>query len=199
MWVEFARSMAPFMVAGAEGLAKIVARPGEAQKVLDISAGHGLFGLMVAKANPLAQIYGSDWANVLVVARENASKFGVTERFHTIPGSSFDTDLGSGYDLVLLPNFLHHFDAPTCVTLLRKLRGTMKPGSTLAIVEFVPNEDRISPPLPAAFAIQMLGQTDGGDAFTFRELSEMVTEAGFGESRQQGLAPTPETLILANA
>jgi 2-polyprenyl-3-methyl-5-hydroxy-6-metoxy-1,4-benzoquinol methylase len=199
MWVEFARSMAPFMAAGADVLAKIVARPGEAQKVLDISAGHGLFGLMVAKANPLAQIYGSDWANVLTVARENAAKFGVAERFHTIPGSSFDTDLGSGYDLVLVPNFLHHFDAPTCVTLLRKLRGTMKPGATLGIVEFVPNEDRISPPLPAAFAIQMLGGTDAGDAYTFRELSEMVTEAGFGESRQQGLAPTPETLILANA
>jgi 2-polyprenyl-3-methyl-5-hydroxy-6-metoxy-1,4-benzoquinol methylase len=199
VWVEFARSMAPFIGVGAQAVSKIVARPGEEQKVLDISAGHGLFGLMVAKENSLAQIYASDWANVLQVAHENANKFGLAERFHTIPGSAFDTELGSGYDLVMVPNFLHHFDVPTCVGLLRKLRAAMKAGATLAIFEFVPNEDRISPPLPAAFGIQMLGGTDAGDAYTFRELSEMVSEAGFGESRQQPIPPTPETLILASA
>jgi 2-polyprenyl-3-methyl-5-hydroxy-6-metoxy-1,4-benzoquinol methylase len=199
VWVEFARSMAPFigMVAGL--VAGFVARPGEPQKVLDISAGHGLFGLLVAKANPSAQIYAADWANVLEVARENATKFGLTERFHTIPGSAFDSDFGSGYDLVLVPNFLHHFDVPTCVKLLQKLRGAMKPGATLAIVEFVPNEDRISPPMAAAFSIQMLGGTDAGDAYTFRELNEMVVEAGFAQSQQQPLAPTPQTLILTKA
>ena len=199
VWVEFARSMAPFMTMTAEIVAKVVARPGEAQKVLDISAGHGLYGLMVAKANPSAQIYAADWANVLEVASENAAKFGAADRFHTIPGSAFDSDLGSGYDLMLVPNFLHHFDAPTCVKLLRKLRGAMKPGATLAIVEFVPNEDRISPPMAAAFSLQMLGGTEAGDAYTFRELDEMVREAGFGESQQQPLAPTPQTLILAKA
>jgi 2-polyprenyl-3-methyl-5-hydroxy-6-metoxy-1,4-benzoquinol methylase len=199
LWVEFARSMAPFITMGAGVVAKHVARPGESQKVLDISAGHGMFGLTVAKLNPSAQIYAADWANVLEVARENAAKFGAADRFHTIPGSAFESDLGSGYDLVLVPNFLHHFDIPTCVGLLRKLRGTMKPGSTLAIVEFVPNEDRISPPMAAAFSIQMLGGTDAGDAFTFRELSEMVSEAGFKDCQQESLAPTPQTLVLAKA
>ena len=199
VWVEFARSMAPFMTMTAEAVAKIVALPGAAQKVLDISAGHGLYGLMVAKANPSAQIYASDWANVLKVARENAAEFKLTERFHTIPGSAFDSDLGSDYDLVLVPNFLHHFDPPTCVKFLRKLRAAMKPRAALAIVEFVPNEDRISPPMAAAFSLQMLGGTDSGDAYTFREFSEMVSEAGFKESQQQPLVPTPQTLISAKA
>lgn len=199
VWVEFARAMAPFMIVTAEAVAKIVALPGAAPKVLDISAGHGLYGLMVAKASPSAQIYASDWANVLEVARENAAKFGLTDRFHAIPGSAFDSDLGSGYDLVLVPNFLHHFDPPTCVKFLRKVRGAMKPAAALAIVEFVPNEDRISPPMAAAFSIQMLGGTASGDAYTFREFSEMLTEAGFSDSRQQPLVPTPQTLILAKA
>ena len=30
-------------------------------------------------------------------------------------------DFGSGYDLALLTNFLHHFDIPTCEALLRKV------------------------------------------------------------------------------
>jgi hypothetical protein len=75
----------------------------------------------------------------------------------------------------------------------------MKPGATLAIVEFVPNEDRISPPMAAAFSLQMLGGTDAGDAYTFRELSQMVSDAGFRESRQLPLEPTPQTLISATA
>jgi hypothetical protein len=33
-------------------------------------------------------------------------------------GSAFDVDYGSGYDLVLLTNFLHHFDMATCEVLL---------------------------------------------------------------------------------
>jgi 2-polyprenyl-3-methyl-5-hydroxy-6-metoxy-1,4-benzoquinol methylase len=199
VWVEFARAMAPFMIVTAEAVAKIVARPGATQKVLDISAGHGLYGLMVAKANPAAQIYASDWANVLEVARENAAKFGLAERFHTIPGSAFDSDLGSGYDLVLVPNFLHHFDPPTCVNFLKKLHVALKPGAAMAIVEFVPNEDRISPPMAAGFSLQMLGGTDAGDAYTFRELSGMVSEAGFSYSQQQPLMPTPQTLVSAKA
>ena len=199
IWVEFARSMAPFMAMTAELVAKHVAHPGTPQKVLDISAGHGIYGLSIAKANTSAQIYAADWANVLEVARENAIKFGVADRFHTIPGSAFESDLGSGYDLMLVPNFLHHFDMPTCVGFLKKLRTTMKPGSTLAIVEFVPNEDRVSPPMAAAFSIQMLGGTDAGDAFTFRELNEMVSQAGFKDCQQESLAPTPQTLVLAKA
>jgi 2-polyprenyl-3-methyl-5-hydroxy-6-metoxy-1,4-benzoquinol methylase len=199
IWVEFARSMAPFIAMGAGALAKFVARPGEEQKVLDISAGHGLFGLMVAKQNPSAQIYAADWVNVLEVASENAAKFGAADRFHTIPGSAFESDLGSGYDLVLVPNFLHHFDIPTCVGFLRKLHATMKPGATLAIAEFVPNEDRVSPPLAAAFSIQMLGGTEAGDAFTFRELSQMIGDGGFKDCRQEPLTPTPQTLVLARA
>ena len=199
VWVVFARAMAPFMAMMAEMVAKIVALPGAAQRVLDISAGHGLYGLMVAKANSSAQIYASDWANVLEVARENAAKFGVTERFHTIPGSAFDSDFGSGYDLVLVPNFLHHFDPPTNVKFLRKLRVAMKPGAMLAIVEFVPNDDRISPPMAASFSLQMLGGTASGDAYTFREFSEMLSEAGFSNIQQQPLVPTPQTLVSAKA
>src|SRR6185436_6268858 len=70
IWVEFARNMTGFMSIVSGALAAIVARPGEPQKTLDISAGHGMFGIAVAKANPKAEIYGLDWKSVLVVARE---------------------------------------------------------------------------------------------------------------------------------
>jgi ubiquinone/menaquinone biosynthesis C-methylase UbiE len=166
------------------------------KKVLDIAAGHGMFGISVAEHNPLAEIVGLDWKNVLEVALENAKRAGITDRYKTIPGSAFDVDLGSGYDLVLIPNFLHHFDAPTNVALLKRLRAAMNPGGQVATVEFVPNEDRVTPPQAASFSMMMLGGTPGGDAYTFAELDGMFRAAGFGSSAMQDLAPSPERLVL---
>jgi SAM-dependent methyltransferase len=197
VWVEFARSMAPFLGMVAGLLAPIVATPGQPQKVLDVAAGHGLFGLRVAQANPSATVYGTDWEDVLKIALENASALGVADRYRTIPGSMFEVELGTGYDLVLVPNFLHHFDKTTNTALLAKLRRAMKTGGTIAIVDFVPNEDRVSPPTAASFSLQMLGATDGGEAYTFSDLDRMLAAAGFSDRRAQPLGPTPQTLVTA--
>lgn len=96
---------------------------------------------------------------------------------------------------MLLPNFLHHFDPPTIVELLKKVRGAMKPGGWVATVEEVPNDDRISPPI-ATFSLMMLCGTPSGDAYTFRELDAMFREAGFGETSRQNLEPSFATLLL---
>src|SRR4029079_16714604 len=146
-------------------------------KVLDIAAGHGLFGIGFAQNNPQAEITALDWAAVLAVAKENAEKAGVADRYSTIPGSAFDAEFGSGYDVVLLTNFLHHFDPPTCETLLRKIRGAAAPGARVATLEFIPNEDRISPPIAASFSLMMLASTEHGDAYTFSELEQMFKNA----------------------
>ena len=63
-------------------------------KVLDIAASHGLFGITVAQRLPKAHIYALDWANVLEVARENAAKQGLADRYHLLPGSAFEVDYG---------------------------------------------------------------------------------------------------------
>jgi 2-polyprenyl-3-methyl-5-hydroxy-6-metoxy-1,4-benzoquinol methylase len=197
VWVEFARHMAPMFALPASIAARHVTTPGVPAKVLDVAAGHGLFGIHVALHNPAAEIVFQDWDNVLDVARENAAKMGITGRFRTIPGSFFDVDLGAEYDTALLPNFLHHFDFATNVTLLQKVRAALKPGGLAAVIEFVPNEDRVTPPDGALFAMRMLGTTPSGDAYTFAEIDRMLREAGFRESEPHSLAPAHQMLILA--
>ena len=113
IWVEFARSMAPMQRPVAEGVAKLVnADAGEKWKVLDIAAGHGVYGVAIARHNPNAEIFAVDWPAVLEVAKENARAAKVDSRYHTIPGNAFEVDFGTGYDLVLVTGFLHHFDPP---------------------------------------------------------------------------------------
>jgi 2-polyprenyl-3-methyl-5-hydroxy-6-metoxy-1,4-benzoquinol methylase len=178
-WVKFARAMMPLMQRPAEMMAGELRKGGEAHKVLDIAAGHGIFGISLAKQNPAAQIYAADWKNVLEVASKNAQAMGVADRYHLLPGSAFETDFGGGYDLVLVPNFLHHFDMPTCTTFMRKVHAALVPGGRAAIAELVPNPDRVTPPTAAAFSMIMLATTPSGDAYTFAELEEISKGAGF--------------------
>ena len=178
-WVKFAQAMMPLMYMPAELMAAELRKAGEARKVLDVAAGHGMFGIAVAKHNPGAQIYASDWKNVLEVARKNAESMGVGARYHLIPGSAFDSDFGGGYDLILIPNFLHHFDVPTCATFMRKVHAALGPGGRAAIAEFVPNPDRVTPPIAAAFSMMMLATTPSGDAYTYAEIEGIAKSAGF--------------------
>jgi ubiquinone/menaquinone biosynthesis C-methylase UbiE len=178
-WVKFAQAMMPLMHFPAETMATELRRGGEAQKVLDIAASHGIFGIAVAKQNPSAHIYAADWKNVLEVAAKNAKAMGLADRYHLIPGNAFESDFGSGYDLVLIPNFLHHFDPPTCTAFMRKVHAALKPGGRAAIAELVPNPDRVSPPTAAAFSMMMLATTPSGDAYTFAELEHISKAAGF--------------------
>jgi SAM-dependent methyltransferase len=198
VWVKFARAMSPMMAMPAQVMAKLISPEGVGkQKVLDIAAGHGLFGIAIAQQNPQAEIVALDWPSVLEVAKENAERAGVSDRYSTIEGSAFDVDYGSGYDIVLLTNFLHHFDPPTCETLLRKVHASLAEGGRAVTLEFVPNDDRVSPRVPAAFSMMMLGSTPGGDAYTFSEFEQMFRNAGFAESKLHPLEATPEHLVIS--
>jgi ubiquinone/menaquinone biosynthesis C-methylase UbiE len=199
IWVDFARAMASLMALPAELMASLVdPEAKEKLKILDIAAGHGFFGLAFARHNPNVEVVAVDWANVLEVAKENAAKAGVADRYSTIPGSAFDVTYGEGYDLVLLTNFLHHFDPPTCEKLLRKVHAALKPGGRAVTLEFIPNEDRISPPESASFAVMMLGSTPAGDAYTFTELEKMMTAAGFGKSEFHQLPPSIQQVVISH-
>ncbi|MGZ4953875.1 MAG: methyltransferase [Methylobacter sp.] len=200
MWVEFAQSMSPIMAPLAEpfGAIALEGRTGP-MRVLDLAAGHGLFGIEIAKQNAQAHVTGQDWAGVLSVAFENARRAGVQDRYEMLAGSAFDVEFGGLYDVVLLTNFLHHFDVETCVGLLKKVRASLKPDGCVVTLEFVPNEDRVSPPIPAAFSMTMLVSTVAGDAYTFKELSDMHIQAGFSTVTLHTIPTSQYTAVMARA
>ena len=199
MWVQFARAMAPLAGVSAEFLAALLdARAGTPWKVLDVAAGHGLFGIALAKHNPRAEITALDWQNVLAVAEENARAAGVADRLRTIPGSAFTADYGSGYDLVLLTNILHHFDPATCEALLRRVHAALAPGGRAVTLEMIPDENRVTPPSPSAFSLVMLATTPGGDAYTFAEYERMFRAAGFSRSELHDLPPTFQRVVISH-
>src|ERR1700686_1354424 len=198
VWIDFARGMAPMMTPVARALAELLPlNATAAPRILDIAAGHGVYGIALAQKHPRAPLVALDWAPVLEVARENAKAANLSDRFSTIIGSAFEVELGENYDVVLVPNFLHHFDLPTCVNFLKKLHRALRPGGSGAIIEFVPNPDPITPPDAASFSLVMLATTVAGDAYTFAEFEEMLSQAEFKEIRQHPLPPSNATAVFA--
>jgi ubiquinone/menaquinone biosynthesis C-methylase UbiE len=197
-WVAFARSMAPLTGPSAAFLAQLAGMAEQKpSKVLDVAASHGMFGITFAKQNPKAHIVALDWPAVLAVGEENAKKAGVTDRFTFLRGSAFEVELGTGYDVVLLTNILHHFDPPTCERMLRRMYAALKPGGRVLTLEFVPNEDRVSPPTPAAFSIIMLTLTDAGDAYTLSEYEKMFRNAGFAKTTLHQVPDMPQRVLVS--
>jgi len=196
VWVKFARAMMPMMMPAAMGMAQLVrVDPDRKIRVLDVAAGHGIFGIAFAQANPNVEVTALDWAPVLQVAAENAAKFGVADRHHLLPGSAFDVDFGKDYDLILLTNFLHHFDVATNETLLKKVYDALAEGGRALTLEFIPDDERVTPPMMAGFALMMLSSTAAGDAYTFAEYEQMFARAGFSKNEMHEMPPTQRLIV----
>lgn len=198
VWERFAASMRPVIGRSASAVADLLGEDDRPLKVLDVSSSHGLFGIGVAAKHRNAHIYANDWPEVVVYSKAAAERAGIGDRYHTIPGSAFEVDYGTDFDVILVPNFLHHFGVKTCTGFLAKCRGALKPGGRVVVVEFVVEEDRLSPGWANTFAMQMLGATPEGDCYTQAELTNMLTEAGFQHIAVHAEPHAPSRIFVAS-
>ena len=64
-------------------------------------------------------------------------------------------------------------------------------------LEFVPDPDRVGPPVAAGFALTMLATTAAGDAHTFAEYDRTFAAAGFARSEFHALPPTAQQAVVS--
>jgi ubiquinone/menaquinone biosynthesis C-methylase UbiE len=165
-------------------------------KALDLATGSGVWGIALAQSSPQVKVTAVDWPAVLPVTRASAERMGVADQFSFIPGDLKDADFGSGYQVATLGHILHSEGEMRSKTLLKKTFDALAPGGTIAIAEFLVNEERTGPLVSLIFAVNMLITTDAGDTWSFAEISTWLTEAGFTNARiLETHGPSP--LILA--
>jgi hypothetical protein len=198
-FANFVESLFPlsFPAATALGHHLGVAKARGPMSVLDIGAGSGVWGISIAKQSPQVRIHAVDWPQVLTVTRRIAKKHGVEKRLTTAAGDFFEADFGTGHQLATIGHILHSEGRERSKRLLKKVYQAMAPGGTVAIQEFVPNEDRSGPPGALIFALNMLVNTEAGDTFTFGEMSGWLRAAGFKNPRLLDV-PSVSPLVLAD-
>ncbi len=102
-----------------------------------------------------------------------------------------------GHNVATLGHILHSEGEERSRALLRKTYDALAPGGTIAIAEFLVNDDRTGPPNGLIFAVNMLVATEHGDTYSFSEITRWLAQAGFENVRTLD-SPGPSPLILAN-
>lgn len=195
---QFVEGLFPFNHAAAQALAGVlkIAETTKPVRILDLAAGSGVWGIVLAQKSPQVRVTAVDWPSVLPVTRRVAQREGVVERFQFVGGDLHDADFGSGHDIAILGHILHSEGAERSRRLLQKTFAALASGGTAVIAEFLVNEDRNGPPQALIFGVNMLVNTDDGDVFSSAEIGRWLKEAGFRDVRTVE-CPGPSPLILA--
>jgi ubiquinone/menaquinone biosynthesis C-methylase UbiE len=195
---ELVENIIPMSYACAQVLADHL-KTGErtsATRVLDVAAGSGIWGIAFAQKSPQVRVTAVDWEGMIPTTKRITQKFGVAKQFDFIEGDIGEVDFGTGYDVATLGHILHSEGAERSRGLLKKIGRSLKSGGTIAIAEWLVNDERTEPLASLLFAVQMLVNTEHGDTFSFNEIKKWLDEAGFKDARTLD-APGASPLVLA--
>ena len=197
-FADFVESLFPLSYPAARMLGEHLEIPKAAGpvSVLDVAAGSGVWGIAIAQLSPTVTVTAVDWPNVLEITKQVAEKNGVGNRLKTSPGDLLAADFGKGHQVATLGHILHSEGRERSRKLLKKTFEALAPGGTIAIMEFLPNEERTGPPDALIFAVNMLAMTETGDTYPFGEISGWLREAGFVNPRLLDV-PAVSPLVLA--
>ena len=195
---QFVEDIFPMSYGAARDLAEELIAPDSkaAIRVLDLAAGSGVWGIALAEASPRVSVTAVDWPAVLPVTRRIAEQHGVLPQFTFVEGDVLGAGIGSGYNIATLGHILHSEGETRSRELIGKTFEALLPGGTIAIAEFIADDDRTGPANALIFAVTMLVNTEAGDTFTFNEMASWLAECGFIDVRELKV-PGPAGLILA--
>ena len=197
-WEKFAQSSAALAFPGSMVLDALVgtwiaSKP--TCRVLDIAAGSGIYGFMLAK-HPNVELTSLDWPNVLEQTRGWAGRLGVdANRVKYLPGNLFETEYGGPYDLILLSHVYHHFDAPTNASLTKRVAAALAPGGRIAVQDMV-YDVALGNPGAAMFSVVMLMWTQKGESFTLADYTRWFADAGLSAPEAHASQGMPATWLL---
>ena len=197
-FTELVENIIPMSYASAQALADHlqVAQSKQPTRVLDIAAGSGIWGIVLAQKSPQVEVTAVDWAGMIPTTKRITQRFGVADRFKYVEGDIGEIDFGNGYDIATLGHILHSEGGERSLRLVKKTFGALKSGGTIAIAEWLVNDERTEPLPSLIFAVTMLVNTQKGDTFSFNEIKSWLEEAGFKNARTLE-APGPSPLVLA--
>jgi O-methyltransferase domain len=156
-----------------------------------------VWSVALAQQSPQVRVTAVDWPGVIPVTQKVTARFGVADRFRFVAGDLLKANFGSGHVIATAGHILHSEGEERSRLLLRKTFDALAPKGTIAVAEILVDADRTAP-LPALiFAVNMLVNSDQGDAFSLGEISGWLRDAGFEQIRiveAPGLAPL---IILA--
>jgi ubiquinone/menaquinone biosynthesis C-methylase UbiE len=159
--------------------------------LLDVAGGHGWFSAELCKRHETLRATVVDLAGSARVGREIIAKAGMGDRVEHREGDMFETDLEGPYDGALVFDIIHHLSGEQIVTLLGRVRESMKPGGTLAVLDMFRLDGKRQRASAAALGL-LFHLTSGADLHSPGELADYMREAGFSTPKRTKIRRIPD-------
>jgi ubiquinone/menaquinone biosynthesis C-methylase UbiE len=157
--------------------------PGQARRLIDVGGGSGSYTLAFLSAAPDMRATLFDLPEVIEMARERLQAAGIINRVTLKAGDFYKDELPPGNDLALLSAIIHQNGPAQNEALYRKIYRALDPGGRIIVRDHVMSPDRTQPLEGALFAVNMLAGTPQGGTYTFDEIKEGLSAAGFTRIR----------------
>ncbi len=158
--------------------------PDQAKFLIDIGGGSGSYTLTFLEACPDMKATLFDLPPVIEMARERVEQAGMADRITLVPGDFYKDELPPGHDLALISAIIHQNSPEQNQDLYDKVFRSLDSGGRIVIRDHVMESDRTRPVDGAIFAVNMLVNTSGGGTWTYDEINQGLTKAGFTRVKQ---------------
>lgn len=195
-WELYQRGMRSGANIAAIELARRLPVPRGAHDLLDIGGSHGHYAVALCRHHPKLRAVVLDLPQAVAAAAPILAREGMGDRVTHWPADAREADLGErSYDMILIFNLIHHFDAAANRDLIARCARALRPGGMLAV------GDMIRPDAPGA-----TGQIDGlvdlyfavtsaAGSYTFGEVAGWQAQAGLRPRKPMRLLVGPGAAV----
>lgn len=167
------------------------------KQLLDLGGGPGTYAIQFCLHNPDLKCVVFDLPTTRPFAEKTIERFGQQNRISFQDGDFLKDPIRGEYDVVWISQILHGDSPSDCKRIIKKAASVLQPGGMIIIHDFILNNKKDAPLFPALFSLNMLLGTDGGQAYSEKEIMEMLKEAGFSNlSRTPYKGPMESGLII---
>ena len=182
---EMRQGLALFMKQHSKGKAERVSQLVDcsgANLMLDLGCGPGSYAVAFARRYPQLKIVSLDRDDqILNIAEEEIIRGKLQSRILLRKGDFFADDIGNDYDLAFLSSIVCILGEKENINLLRKVKGSLKTGGRVVILDLILDEWKTKPVSGAMFAVNMLVTTPNGRSYSFSEVKGWLHELGIKE------------------
>lgn len=166
--------------------------------LLDLGGGSGAYTVEILRHYLHLQAVVFDFPEVCRLATTVLHQAGLAARVHTVAGDYEHDSLPSGPDVVLWSGNLHASSPQSCAHVLAKIYALLPPGGMLVIHDYLLDDSRTGPLIPALLALHLTLVSTHGQVYSGGELQGLLAQAGFVDIRIQAFLPGHSSLVIAS-
>lgn len=191
-WALYQRGMRAIAGPLAGEVARRLRLPPGATAMLDIGGSHGLYSVRLCQRHPGLRATILDLPDAVRHAAPILAREGMGDRVVHRAGDALRDELGeSAFDLVLVSNLVHHFDAATNRALAGRVARALRPGGLFAVLEPLRPAAPGSAGQGASLLDLYFAMTSGSGTWSLGEIQGWQREAGLVLERPIRLRRAP--------